>query len=358
MNLLEKFYYDPKHTAGYAGATKLIHTGKKESISRETVTDWLRAQDAYTLHRPIRRKFPRRHYAVSNIDDVWEADLVDLRSLKEHNDGSVYLLVVIDVLSKYAWVEILRDKTCSAVTDGFKRILDRSNGRTPVWLQTDKGTEFVGKVLQRFLAGRGIQFRVARNPDIKAAIVERFNRTLKERMWRYFTHKNTRRYVDIVQSIVEAYNSTKHSTTKMQPAAVTIYNAAIARENMEKRFKQCKRTAKYKVGAFVRISRAKTAFEKGYEVRWSEEIFKIHRILKNRQPPVYELTDLEDEVIDGFFYEEELSVVKKNIAEDEFIIDQILKTKGKGRNKKYFVSWQGYPEKFNSWISAVNVLTK
>lgn len=358
MDILKKFYYDPTHHAGYAGAPNLIHAADKEKIPREDVTNWLRTQDAYTLHRPIRRRFPRRHYAVDNIDDVWEADLVDLRSLKDENDGSVYLLVVIDVLSKYAWVETLRDKTCAETTEGFKRILSRSSGRAPVWLQTDRGKEFVGSVLQRFLKSRGINFRVARNPDIKAAIVERFNRTLKERMWRYFTHKNTRRYVDVLQSIVQAYNDTKHSTIKMQPAAVTLYNAAIARANMVKRYKLCHKVPKYKVGELVRISKAKSAFEKGYEARWSEEIFKIHKIITNRQPPIYELVDLNDEEIDGFFYEEELSVVEKEIDAEEFLIEKIIKTKGKGRNKQYFVSWRGYPEKFNSWIPATDIVNK
>lgn len=144
----------------------------------------------------------------------------------------------------------------------------------------------------------------------------------------------------------------------MQPAAVTLQNAAIARSNMENRYKQYYRVAKYKVGEYVRISKAKTVFEKGYEERWSEEIFKIHRILTYRQPPVYELSDLEGEVIDGFFYEEEISVVKKNINEEEFIIDQILRTKGRGRNKQVFVSWRGYPEKFNSWIPASDIVKK
>lgn len=358
MTELKTFYYDPSHTAGYAGATNLLRTAKKHSIPHSDVVNWLQSQNAYTLHKPIRRRFPRRHYVVNNIDDLWEADLVDLRALKDKNDGFAYILVVIDVLSKYVWVELLQDKTCSAVTEAFKRLLDRSGGRVPVQLQTDRGKEFVGNILQRFLKSRGIHFRVARSPDVKAAVVERFNRTLKERMWRYFTHKNTRRYNDVVQLIVKAYNDTKHSTTKMQPAAVTLNNASIARSNMEKRYKQCNRQPKYKVGAFVRISKAKTAFEKGYEERWSEEIFKIHRISTNRQPPVYELSDLEGEVIDGFFYEEEISVVRKNIDEEEFIIDQILQSKGKGRNKQVFVSWRGYPEKFNSWIPAANILKK
>lgn len=94
--------------------------------------------------------------------------------------------------------------------------------------------------MQEFLKNKNIHFRVVRNPDVKAAVIERFNRTLKERMWRYFTYKNTRCYIDILQDLVHAYNHTRHSTTKMVPAAVTLENASIARKNMEQRYAEKK----------------------------------------------------------------------------------------------------------------------
>ena len=96
---------------------------------------------------------------------------------------------------------------------------------------------------------------MARSPDTKAAIVERFIRTIKERTWRYFTHKNTRRYVDVLQKIIEAYNHTKNSATKMIPASVTLYNAAKARENLQQRYgNHTIRSPKCGVGNFVSIS--------------------------------------------------------------------------------------------------------
>jgi len=211
--------------------------------------------------------------------------------------------------------------------------------------------------MQKFLEENNIRFRVARNPDVKAAVVERFNRTLKERMWRYFTHKNTRRYIDVLQNIVNAYNHTRHSSTRMQPAVVTRENARIARRNITRRWKDNvreareKRKAKYSVGDFVRISRAKAAFEKGYEAGWSEEIFRIHHVLDWRKPRVYELSDLAGEIIDGIFYEQELGRVEKNLQEEEFIVERVIKSKGRGNNKQ-LVSWRGYPSKFDSWIPA------
>ena len=102
----------------------------------------------------------------------------------------------------------------------------------------------------------------------------------------------------------------------------------------------------------MHVSRAKVAFEKGYEAKWSEEIFRIHRVLEWRKPHVYELRDLADEVIDGFFYEQELSPINKNLQEGEFIVDRVIKSRGRGNNKQLLVSWQGYPSKFDSWIPA------
>ena len=232
---LEKLYYDPSHYAGYSARDNLARAAKPK-FTRNEVVEWLKSQDAYTLHRPVRRKFPRLHYNVTNIDDLWEADLIELRNLKNYNDGYSYLLTIIDVLSKFVWVEPLRDKTSAGVVRAFERVLSRNKERIPVYLQTDKGKEFIGAPFQKFLKEKDIRFRVTRNPDVKAAVVERFNRTLKERMWRYFTHKNTRRYIDVLQDIVHAYNHTRHSTIKMEPAVVTLENARIARENMNRRW--------------------------------------------------------------------------------------------------------------------------
>lgn len=352
-NTLNEIYYTPERPEAYTGATNILRSTRKIYRPQE-IFNWLESQDAFNQHRYVRRRFPRRHYNVRNIDDVWEGDLIDVRSIKSYNDGFTFILVVIDVLSKFAWLEPVIDKTSKNVTKAFERILARSNGRVPVCFQTDKGKEFIGKEMQEFLKARNILFRVVRSPDTKAAIAERLVRTIKERIWRYFTHKNTRRYIDILQKVVEAYNHSKHSGTKMEPASVTIYNATTARENLNKRYAENEQTKKpkYSVGDLVRVSRSKNVFAKGYESGWTLELFKISRISLSRQPVVYFLKDLADEDIDGFFYEEELSRVRKDLDSCEFEVEKILKSSGTGRKKKYLVKWKGYPDKFNSWVHA------
>ncbi|KAL7290727.1 hypothetical protein TKK_0015479 [Trichogramma kaykai] len=147
----------------------------------------------------------------------------------------------------------------------------------------------------------------------------------------------------------------------MTPVSVNLNNAALARKNLENRYKRPpssynrRKKLKYKIGDLVRISRAKKAFAKGYEGGWTIEIFKIKRISEARQPAVYYVENLAGEPIDGFFYEQELTRVRKNLDTPVFEVEKILDTKGRGRNKKYLVQWRGYPDKFNSWEPAISI---
>lgn len=92
--------------------------------------------------------------------------------------------------------------------------------RTPKRLQTDKGTEFLNSGVQKYLKKLGINFYTI-NSEMKACIVERFNRTLKEKMWRYSTLKNNKLYADVLTNIVNSYKNTYHRTIKTKPINVT-----------------------------------------------------------------------------------------------------------------------------------------
>ena len=133
--------------------------------------------------------FSRRRIVVGEINHQWQADLIDVQRLKRDNDGYSYLLSVIDVLSKYAWVVAPKNKSGPTLVMAFRQIF--AEGRMSLRLQTDKGAEFLNRTVQRFLKEEGVEFYVTQNEDIKASVVERFNRTLKEKLWRYFTRRNT-----------------------------------------------------------------------------------------------------------------------------------------------------------------------
>ena len=190
--ILREVYYKVRSPGSLAGVDAVYRAAKERNkkITRRIVAKWLKSQETYTLHKPARRKFRRGKIIVSGIDQRWQADLVDLRSLSKFNDGINYLNVVIDVFSKYAWVVPMRNKKGVDLVNAFKTIL--AEGRVPKSLQTDKGSEYLNRTFQQFLKDKNILFFTSNN-ETKACVVERLNRTLKTKTWRYFTFKPTNR---------------------------------------------------------------------------------------------------------------------------------------------------------------------
>ena len=132
---MESIYYNVVAPASYGGLSKF----KPKGYTKKKFREWLQSQDTYTLHKPTRRQV-----VVYGIDHQWQADLVDLAKLSSYNKGFKYLLTCIDVLSRYAWVVPLKDKTGKTLKDAFHVIF--KSGRRPICLQTDKGTEFTNRV--------------------------------------------------------------------------------------------------------------------------------------------------------------------------------------------------------------------
>ncbi|KAK3931265.1 Putative uncharacterized transposon-derived protein, partial [Frankliniella fusca] len=131
----------------------------------------LRGEDAYTLHKPARRRFPRNVTYADNIDESWQTDLTDFQSLKKDNDGFSYILCVIDVFSKFAWAVPIKDKSGPSIIKGFQTIF-KTTDRRPTRLFSDKGKEYINKTFQKFLKENNITYIHTHNPDIKCSIVE------------------------------------------------------------------------------------------------------------------------------------------------------------------------------------------
>ena len=197
---MELIYYNLLAPASYVGLSKF----KPKGYTKKQVRELLQSQDTYTLHKPTKRRFPRRRVVVYGIDHQWQADLVDLAKLSSYNKGFKYLLTCIDVLSQYPWVVPLTLK------DAFHVIF--KSGWRPIRLQTDKGTEFINRVFQKFLKEHDMHFFTTYNEETKAGIVESFNRTLKTKRWKYLTHRETLTYVDVISKMVASYNHTVHRT--------------------------------------------------------------------------------------------------------------------------------------------------
>jgi len=279
------------------------------------------------------------------------ADICDMTNVSAHNDSYRYLLCCIDVFSKFSWAIPLRTKSGREVSQAFEsRILST---RKCWMLQTDKGSEFLNAIFQSMLARNDIHFYTSENDDIKAAVVERFNRTLKERIYRYFTRANTRRYVDVIDDIIYCYNNTHHRSIGMTPSQVDASNENEVRTRLYPP-KPKKFTWKLNVGDTVRISIRRRVFRKAYVGNWSEELFKV-ATRHPTQPVTYTIVDTADEPIKGRFYEQELQKVAEPTSDHYYVIEKILKTRTRrsdGR-REYYVRWRGYSKSFDSWTDAV-----
>ena len=348
---LSRVYISPEHAASFTGLDKLYRAVKEQfpSVTRKEIRKWAENNLSYSLHKPSRRTFKRNKVYAPEIDSLWEADLAFVQDVTKENDGVNYLLVVIDVFSKYVWVRPMKNKTARSLLEAFHSIL--SEGRKPEKLRTDKGTEFLNESFQQYLKEKNIHFYTANN-EPKAGVVERVNRTLKSKLYRYFTAVNSLRYIDVLQDLVDSYNNTYHGSIGRAPATVSLLNVGQVRRKL---YGEITSTApkkfKFSVGDHVRLSLRKRLFKKGYKMNWTEEIFQITRQL-SRTPVVYTVQDLLERPIEGTFYEEELQKVKRP---DIFRIEKVLKKRTKNKKTEYLVRWSGYGPDFDSWIQSSDI---
>ena len=165
-------YYDPKKSGSFLG-------------TRRFSKQWLQLQDTYTLHKPVRKKLKRRITIVPGARFQMQANLVDFSLIKSYHDNYKYILVVVDMFSKKAFIAYLKTKSSSDMIKAFERVMPEIGKFSQ--LQTDMGLEFLNRPFQSWLKQRHIDHFHTQNFDTKATIAERFIRTLKERLWRCFT---------------------------------------------------------------------------------------------------------------------------------------------------------------------------
>lgn len=296
------------------------------------------------IHTQARKNFPRRRVIMKGIDDLWQADLIEMGSYSTLNKGFKYLLTVIDTFSKYAWVEPIKSKNAFDVSHAFEKIL--MCGRIPKNLQTDDGKEFFNKEFKSLMNKFSIN-HYSTYSIMKASIIERFNRTLKSLMFREFSFNGTYHWIKMYKGIIELYNKSKHRTIKMAPIEVNSKNEKLLLNTVYSHLKVFKNSS-FRVGDYVRISKYKNVFEKGYTPNFSAEIFRI-KLIQNTNPVTYILEDYQGNPIKGGFYKEE---ILRTQYPNTYLVEKILKVKG----EKVYVKWLGFPKEHNSWINKNEIL--
>ena len=193
--LLRKIYTDLKNLASfsspyrlYAEATNAEAKKINSKIKLRDVTDWLETQKWYTLHRRIKTKFRRRKVLTRGVQYQYQADLVDYSKLKRDNSGYTFVLSIIDCFSRLAFAIPIKRKTGEEVAAALQRAFDHMGD--PKKLHTDQGKEFYNRHVKELLQERGVH-HFSTFQDVKAQIVERFNRTLREAILQYMTDRQS-----------------------------------------------------------------------------------------------------------------------------------------------------------------------
>lgn len=297
---------------------------KLKNESQNNIRDFLKQQRVYTLYKkaPIKIR-ERNYYKVYGINEVWQLDLISMIDLAKDNDGYKYILTAIDTFSKKAYTEPVKAKSANEIVKAFEKILKRNYRQIEI-VRHDRGKEFLNWPFQNFLKKHKIkqQYCFTSLPT-KCAIIESFNRTLRFYIQRFFSvqemirNNHSKRYIDVLQSLMETYNSTIHSTTKYRPNDVNETNATRVYHNMYRKKKlETKRIInnasgqkpKIIVGNFVRAIKKRNIFDK-MKPNWTEEIFRVRRVVFKRPYHMYELETLNGEQVKGLLYESEIQKI-------------------------------------------------
>ena len=297
------------------------------------------------LNKPVINKFERKKIVINHIDEIHSCDLVDMVKYSKVNRGYEYILTNIDIFSKYAWSFPLKSKTIKDIKPCFEKIFKQ---RKPKYIWSDQESAFFSKEMLKFFEDYNIKIYYTHS-NLKAVVIERLNRSLRELMMKSFVKNNNTVWYNILPELIKTYNNRYHHTIKMKPIDVNKTNEKYIKNNFYT-YDVTNKKPKYKINDLVRISlKRRELFDKpSGNIKWSEELFKIYKI--NRSNVItYQIKDMNDEIIKGIFYEKELQL-SKNIT-GEYIIEKILKTKG----NQMYVKWRGYSNNFNSWVNKSDI---
>ena len=298
MEKLNKLYTDPDFPSAYSGNFRKFLM-KKESLSR---------------HKRRIFKFKRRKIKVNGPYTLIQADTIFYRNYARQNNGYKYILAVVDCFSRKNWCRPMKTTTAEEAAKNLEDII-QSMAYTPSQFASDQGNEFNSKhpaIFNTLIDKYGMLMFTLKGPH-KASIVERFIRTLKTRIERYFTENNTVKWIDVLPKISKGLNNSYNRSIGMAPNDVNFDNRDEVFQNLYGALGP-PTLCKFQVGDHVRIPLDKDIFTKGYSVAWSEEIYKISDKRSDGSVCYYFIRSLDGKKVSGkrFYYEKELNLVLRN----------------------------------------------
>ena len=363
--LLHKIYYEDKYYFGRDRIFALLQDKyPKCDISRRQVMDWLKKQEIAQLFKPTRTTKDIKPTILSKPYSQIAVDLADMQTMAYN--GYQYILCCVDLFSKYAWVEPLKDKTEKLVTPAMKTILKRINH--PIGsIRSDNGSEFIANSFKKLLQDNDIKqvFSDAGKPQSNGGI-ERFNGTLKRLIKMTRTQTDNEDWVTPLQILVKNYNNTKSRITGQVPASVQSSQSDSLHKNVEENIKKKvikkneDQSTKFEIGDTVRLKLESDKHQKSNEL-WTTELFIIYRVFKPKtiytQPYYY----VEGE--DGTKYTEKLyhadlqkvtDIDTYINAVEKFTVSKILDKRTHQRRIQYLVKYTNYPHP--EWVDRTDLM--
>jgi Chromo (CHRromatin Organisation MOdifier) domain len=354
-NVIYNNYINPSHPTAFSSIGN-IHRFYKGKYRQSEIRKALAHVDSYTLHREVKRPKTYNPFFIYSLREQVQMDLIDVRQLAAKNDGVTFILTAIDCFSKKAWLKTLVNKTAANTLEAIKELTaEIQPPMRSIFL--DRGKEFLNKLVYDFMSSKNIKI-MHPNSEKKAAIVERFNRSIQDLIYRYLTENETQRYIDVLQDLLSAYNNRGHrtlqymspndaekpeNTSKVLCALNTYYSKSVGK----------KQQPKLSVGQTVRVAKIPERFSRGYQERFNWEHYKIVDISTRMPIPMYKLQSMNDmEIIQGNFYSNELQPVDG----DTFKIEKTLGERKRRGKTEYLVKWKGFDDRHNSWEPAENIV--
>lgn len=348
-----RHYTTPGHPIAFSTPNRVA---KYYAIPQKRAKEILEHIEGYTLHREYKQPRQYNPYYVHFRREQVQGDLVEMGHIAARNNGVRYILVLIDIFTKWLWAYPLKNKNASETTAALRRWL--SNIDTPPRkLMTDRGHEFTNEPVQDLLRQSGVQWQPAYG-TLKACIAERVNKTLKVLIGKYLSERETTRYIDVLPALVQTYNRRGHRTLEgMTPEEADMpvnedRVQAIFHARYEKIGRQRPTRAKFKLGDLVRIktlAKKISPSSRSYAEQFKGEYFTIMRINRSLPIPLYYLKSLDTgELIEGGLYANELQRIRGGL----YKIERVFCERRRRGRRELFVKWKYFGPRWNQWIPA------
>ncbi|KAK3909638.1 Putative uncharacterized transposon-derived protein [Frankliniella fusca] len=356
---LNRLWTDVGHSfSAYAGKHLLREAALREGANVGAVAPYLSATRAYTRpKRSARKKIDQHFYSFSRLWSLVEIDLLTCLRISKQNSGFNYVLIAVEGASRKLFAVPLKTKTCQEVTKAFRFLLENRFPQRPETVRSDAGGEFTGGQFKNLLKQYHIRQLISANTS-KSALAERAIQTLQRRLHRFMLHRNTYRFIDVLQPIVSSINNSPHASLGgLAPADVRRENLyGIWEDYYLTHYKGSAGRFKYRVNDPVRVSLVRqSGMDKGFRGTFSEEIYFVkERVLSN--PRTYILQDILKRKIDGLFYEQELQYAP-DFLDTEYKIDKVL---ARRRNRdtgasESLVTFEQWPKELQYWLKTSSV---